>query len=97
LLDSGRFNIYLVQYSGYNALSGTIQSNANFLLEKKSDSGFQYAAFPIALRMTDRKYEKVKENLYPFFKDYPEIIEKIKLYEQQDNFLEIIELIKKLN
>jgi hypothetical protein len=61
------------------------------------DSGYQYAAYPFAIRMRDKKYEDAKENLFVFFKDCPAIIDKIKLYKQQDNFFEIISLIKKLN
>ena len=47
--------------------------------------------------MRDKKYEKAKEGLYTFFKDYPDIIEKIRSYKQQDNFFDIIELMKKSN
>ena len=97
LLDSGRYNIYFVTISEYNALSGGIQNYPNFLFEKKTDSGYQYAAYPFAIRMRDKKYENAKENLFVFFKDYPEIIDKIKSYKQQDSFLEIISLMKKLN
>jgi hypothetical protein len=97
LLDSGSYNIYFVSISEYNALSGVMQNYPNFLFEKKTDSGFKYAAYPFEIRMKDTKYENAKENLYVFFKDYPEIIDKIKSYRQQDNFYEIISLMKKLN
>ncbi len=97
LLDSGRFNIYFVDVPEYNALSGSVQSYPNFLFEKKTDSGHQYVAYPWAVRMRDKKYENAKENLFVFFADYPEIIAKIKLFRQQDNFFEIIDLMKKMN
>jgi hypothetical protein len=61
------------------------------------NSGYQYAAYPFAIGMRDKKYENAKENLFVFFKDYPEIIDKIKSYKQQNSFLEIISLVKKLN
>jgi hypothetical protein len=97
LLDSGRFNIYFGDVPEYNALSGSVQSYPNFLFEKKTDSGYQYVAYPWAVRMRDKKYENAKENLFVFFADYPEIIAKIKLFRQQDNFSEIIDLMKKMN
>ncbi len=97
LLFKGRYTIYFVSISEYNAISGAIQHYPNFLFEKKTDSGFQYAAYPAGIRMTDKKYEKAKDDLYIFFRDYPEIIEKIKRYRQQDNFFEIIDTIEKLN
>ena len=97
LIDSGRFNIYFVNISEYNALSGVMQNYPNFLFEKKTDSSSQYAAYPFAFRMRDGKYEGAKENLFVFFKDYPEILDKIKLYRQQDNFLDIIDFMKKFN
>ncbi len=94
-LDSGRVNCYLVYYSGYNALGGSIQSYANALFEKKTDSGLVYAAYPVAMRMKDKKFERVKDNLQDFFKDYPEIADKIKSIQQQDGFSELLKLIKK--
>ena len=97
LLDSGKYNIYFVLIAGYNAIGGGIQTYPNFLFEKRVDSSYQYAAYPFAIRMKDKRYEKAKENLYTFFKDYPDIIEKIKSYKQQDNFFEIINLMKKSN
>src|SRR5579864_250728 len=97
LLDSGKVNSYLVYYSGYNALGGSIQSYPNVLFEKKTDSGWVYAAYPVALRMKEKKFEKIKENLQSFFKDYPEIAEKIKTFQQQDGFAQLLELVKKSN
>jgi hypothetical protein len=97
LLDSGKVNSYLVYYSGYNALAGSAQSYANILFEKKTDSGWVYAAYPVALRMRDKKFEKIKENLQSFFRDYPEIAEKIKTIQQQDGFSELLNLVKKLD
>jgi hypothetical protein len=97
LLDSGSFNIYFVLVTGVDAISGAVQAYPNFYFEKKSDSSFVYAAYPFAIRMKDKKYEKAKENLYTFFKDYPQLIEKIKTYKKQDDFFEIIDLMKKTN
>jgi hypothetical protein len=97
LLDSGKVNSYLVYYSGYNALAGAAQSYANILFEKKTDSGWVYAAYPVALRMKEKKFEKIKENLQSFFSDYPEIAEKIKTIQQQDGFSELLNLVKKLD
>jgi hypothetical protein len=97
LLDSGSFNIYFVNITEYNALSGVIQNYPNFLFEKITDSGKRYAAYPFNIRMSNKRYEEAKEDLFVFFKSYPEINDKIKLYKQQDNFLEILNLMKKLN
>jgi hypothetical protein len=97
LIDSGEFNIYLVFISGYNAFAGGIETDLNFVFERKIDSVNQYAAYPFAMRMKDKRYESAKEDLYIFFKDYPAIIDKIKTYKQQDDFLAIINLMKSLN
>jgi hypothetical protein len=96
LLDSGKVNTYLVYYSGYNALGGAIQSYPNIVFERKTDSGNIYAAYPVEIRMRDKKFEKVKENLLSFFRDYPEIVEKIKTIQQQDNITEIVNMFKRL-
>lgn len=97
LLDSGRVNVYLVYYSGYNALGGAIQSYPNIVFERKTDSGNVYAAYPVDIRMKDKKFEKIKDNLLVFFGDYPEIAEKIKTLQQQNGLAEILNQIKKLN
>jgi hypothetical protein len=97
LLDSGSFNIYFVMLSGYNALSGSIQPYPNFLFERKSDGMNQYAAFPFAMRMKSKKYEKAKETLYNFFRDYHSIIDKLKACKQTDDFFAVINLMKTLN
>jgi len=97
LLDSGKVNTYLVYYSGYNALGGAIQSYPNIVFERKTDSGNIYAAYPVAIRMKDKKFEKVKDNLQLFFRDYPEIVEKIKTIQQQNGLAEILNQVKKLN
>jgi len=97
LLDSGKVNSYLVYFSGYNALAGVNQSYANIVFEKKTDSGYVYAAYPVGIRMKDKKFERVKDNLQIFFRDYPEIEDKIKTVQQQDGFSGILELVKKLH
>ena len=97
MLFGGHFNIYFVQFAAYNALAGGIQQYPNFLFEKKTDSGNVYAAFPVAMRMRDKKFEKAKDDLLMFFRDYPGIVEKIKALKQDDDFFEMIRLMKKLN
>ena len=55
LLDSGHFNIYFVNISEYNALSGVMQNYPNFLFEKMTSNGNQYASYPEGIRMRDGK------------------------------------------
>ncbi|HEY2350072.1 MAG TPA: hypothetical protein VGH64_13710 [Puia sp.] len=97
LLDSGKVNSYLVFYSGYNALAGSVQSYPNILFEKKSDSGNVYAAFPVAMRMKEKKFEQIKDRLLLFFTDFPVIAEKIKSLRPEDGFTEILNLVKKMD
>ena len=97
LLDKGKFNIYFVVITGYNAISGGIQTYPNFLFQNTRDTNFTLVAYPYAIRMKDKKYDKAKENLYVMFKDYPEIVEKLKSYKQQNDFFEIVNLIKAIN
>jgi hypothetical protein len=97
LLDSGKINSYLVFYSGYNALRGAAESYANLLFEKKTDSGYVYAAYPVAMRMKEKKFERVKENLLSFFSNYPTMAEKIKTFQQTDGVSELLPMIKNLN
>ena len=97
LLDSGKVNCYMVCYSGYNALGGSVQSYENILFEKKTDSGFMYAAFPVEMRMKEKKFERIKDNLLLFFSDYPKVAEKMKFLRQEDDFTDVLNLVKNID
>lgn len=97
LLDTGRFTIYFVLIAGFNALSGSIQTYPNFLFQNARDSGAALIAYPFAIRMKDKKYENAKDDLYALFKDYPEVVEKLRVYKQQDDFFEIVDMVKAIN
>jgi hypothetical protein len=97
VIDRGTYNIYLILSSDYNAMSERNETYANFIFEQKISDAFQYAAYPFDLMMKDSKYEKAKEGLYSFFKDYPEVIQKIKDYNPQDDFFEVIRFLKEFN
>lgn len=97
IVDMGRINVYYVLVTGYNALGGAIQTYPNFIFEKMEDGQNVVVSYPFGIRMRDKKYENAKEDLYAFFQDHPEVVEKIKGYKQQDSFFHIIELVKAIN
>lgn len=97
LLDSGKINIYFVLITGYNALGGAIQTYPNFLFQNTQEKSTPIVAYPFAVRMRDKKYERAKDDLYTLFNAYPEIIEKIKNYRQQDDFFEIVNMVRLAN
>ena len=76
LLDKGKFNIYFVVITGYNAISGSFQTYPNFLFQSIRDTNFTLVTYPYAIRMKDKKYVNTKNNLYVMFKDYLEIVKK---------------------
>ncbi|MPT31648.1 MAG: hypothetical protein E2600_08275 [Chryseobacterium sp.] len=96
VISEGKFNIFLVIITGYNPISGGIGNYSNFLFQDSQDKNGRLYAYPYLIRMKEKKYENAKEQLYILFKDYPEIIEKIKNFKKEDNFLEIIETIKSI-
>lgn len=93
ILHEGKINIYFVVYHGYEPVSGA-GIFPNIVFEKFTGDKDEYAAYPILIRMKDKKYEKAKEILYSFFADYPKIVDKIKQYKPQQDFFEIINLLK---
>jgi len=97
IIDSGRFNIYLVFVTDYNPIAQSIQTFPNYIFEKKYDSATQYAAYPVAVRMRDKKFEKAKEPLFGFFREYPEIVNKLKDYKKEDDFETVISLMRRQN
>ncbi len=97
ILDSGKFNIYLVLISGYDPLAGGIQTYPNFLFQNGQIEDAELVAYPFLIRMRDKKYDRAKEDLYLLFKDHPDIISSIKNYKQRDNFFDIVDMVKAIN
>jgi len=91
---TGKINIYYVLYFGYDALQGRYVTYPNIIFEKTKEEKPEYAAFPVMIKMQDKKYEKAKQNLYPFFKDYPAIQQKLKQYYLDSNIFSLVEFIK---
>ena len=97
LIDSGAFTIYLANTSGYNH-NGDLQYYSNYVFQKKTKDGFQYAAYPIGnLSADNNKFARVKAELREFFKDYPAVVEKLRNLKQEEDFSETVDLMKHLN
>ncbi|OQP62374.1 hypothetical protein A3860_28870 [Niastella vici] len=94
VIYTGKINVYYVLYFGYNALEGKYETYPNIIFEKTKEEKQEYAAFPVMIKMQDKKYEKAKQNLYPFFKDYPAIQQKLKQYYLDSNIFSLVEFIK---
>ncbi|AZA86277.1 hypothetical protein EG349_05490 [Chryseobacterium shandongense] len=97
VISEGKFNVYLTSIRGYNAISRTAEDYLNFVFLDTSDPDKKLYAYPYVIRMKEKKYEKAKENLYVLFKDYPEIVEKIRAFKKENNFLQIIDMISNIN
>ncbi|WP_415326518.1 hypothetical protein [Chryseobacterium sp. MMS23-Vi53] len=97
VVSEGKINVYFTVLTGYNAVSRTIEDYPNFVFQNSADPEKKMYAYPFEIRMKEKKYEKAKENLYIVFKDYPEILEKIKAFKKENNFLEIIKMIEEIN
>jgi hypothetical protein len=93
LLHSGTINIYFVVYHGYEPMTGSGVFQ-NIVFEKVSGDKKEYAAYPIGIRMKDKRYEAAKEKLYLFFANYPTIVDKIKAFEKQQDFFDITNFVK---
>ncbi len=93
---TGKINIYYVLYYGYDARRGGITTFPNIIFEKTRAERQEYAAFPVLTKMNEKKYEQAKQNLYPFFSDFPPILEKLKKYHQQNNIISLVEFIKQI-
>ena len=96
VIYTGKINIYYVLYYGYDALQGGYVTYPNIIFEKTKEEKQEYAAFPVYIRMKEKKYEKAKQNLYPFFSEYPAILEKLKLYSRDNDIFTLVEHIKQI-
>lgn len=97
VVSEGKFNIYFTSIRGYNAIARTLEDYPNFVFQDANDAEKKLYAYPFRLRMKEKKYEKAKEDLYILFKDYPEIVDKIKAFKKENDFLEIIKMIEDIN
>jgi hypothetical protein len=97
LIDSGRFTIYFVVITRFNAFTRTLGSYPNFLFQDTRDSSGKLIPYPFAIRMLERNYEAAKANLFVMFRDYPAIVEKLRNFTRRDNFLEIVDMIEAVN
>lgn len=94
VIYTGKINVYYVLYFGYDAMQGKYVTYPNIIFEKTKEAKPEYAAFPVMIKMQDKKYEKAKQNLYPFFKEYPAIQQKLKQYYLDSNIFSLVEFIK---
>ncbi|MGV0923992.1 hypothetical protein [Empedobacter tilapiae] len=96
VVSKGKFNIYLITLAGYNPISRAPEDYLNFIFQDATNEKNNLIAYPYLIRMKEKKYEKAKADLYILFKDYPEVIEKIKSFNKENSFLELIEMISKI-
>jgi hypothetical protein len=96
IIYTGTINIYYVLYYGYDDRQGCINTYPNIIFEKTKGDKQEYAAFPVLTKMNEKKYAQAKQNLYPFFSDFPAIQEKLKHYRQNNNIITLVEFIKKI-
>jgi hypothetical protein len=96
VIYTGKINIYYVLYYGYDPLQGSITTFPNIIFEKIKENKPEYAAFPVRIRMGEKKYEQAKQNLVPFFSEYPAILKKLKVYSPDSNIFTLVEYIKQI-
>jgi len=95
ILYTGKINVYYVLYHGYDALQGFI-TYPNLIFEKTKNDKPEYAAFPVYIRMREKKYDQAKEKLLPFFSEYPSIQEKLKTFNRTTNVSSFVDFIKQI-
>jgi hypothetical protein len=96
VIYTGKINVYYVLYYGYDPVQGAITTFPNIIFEKTKEEKREYAAFPVNIRMHEKKYEKAKQNLCPFFSEYPSILEKLKVYSRDKDIFSLVEYIKQI-
>jgi hypothetical protein len=96
VIYTGKINIYYILYFGYDALQGGVVTYPNIIFEKIKNDQHEYAAYPVMIRMREKKYEQAKQNLVPFFSEYPAIVEKLKLYSRDSDIFTLVNFIKQI-
>jgi hypothetical protein len=96
VIYTGKINIYYVLYYGFDAQQGAVATYPNLVFEKTTNNRQEYAAFPVLIKMQDKKYEKAKQNLFPFFSEYPGILKKLKIYSPNSDIFTLVNYIKQI-
>lgn len=96
LIWRGKINVYELFYHGYSGLAGPVVF-PSLVFEKQDSAGTQYASFPFAVRMKDKRYEQAKEPLYTFFAASPELTEAIRSFRQEGDVFEWVKIIRSLH
>jgi len=96
VIYTGKINVYYILYFGYDALQGGVVTYPNIIFEKTKNDQHEYAAYPVMIRMREKKYEQAKQNLYNFFSEYPAILEKLKLYSRDSDIFTLVDFIKQI-
>jgi hypothetical protein len=77
-------------------LQGGVVTYPNLIFEKTKNDRHEYAAYPVLIRMREKKYEQAKQKLYHFFSEYPAILEKLKLYSLDSDIFSLVNFIKQI-
>lgn len=93
VLHKGKISMYLVFYYGYESVSGAI-NYPNVVFTRYKDGKLQYVSYPVFVKMKEKRYEKAKQPLIEFFADYPEIVQLVKAYTRDSNFMEILDKVR---
>ncbi len=96
IIYTGKINVYYVLYNGYDALQGSFSAYPNLIFEKTKDDKPEYAAFPVYIRMREKRYDQAKERLLPFFSEYPSIQEKLKTFNRATSMSGFVDFIKQI-
>lgn len=96
VIYTGPINIYYVLYYGYDTRQGAVTTYPNLVFEKTKDNRQEYAAFPVLIKMQEKQYEKAKQNLFPFFSEYPSILKKLKIYSVNSDIFTLVNYIKQI-
>ncbi|MCB9182981.1 MAG: hypothetical protein H6591_03610 [Flavobacteriales bacterium] len=96
-LHVGTFTVYMVFIEAYDGVSGAIQTYPNLLFQRTGVPGSTPVPFPYAVRMKDKRFEKVKEPLITLFKDHPAVTEHLRNLNKQDDIAALLETVKAID
>lgn len=93
-VDKGRINMYLIYFSDYNPISGSIQIFQNLVLIK---SNRKQMVIPILQRVKKKLINETKEELKLFLGNQPMWNSKIEDIAKSNGMIETIDIVKAYN
>lgn len=96
-LHAGTYSVHMVFIEAFDGVSGAIQTYPNILFQRGEAAGNTPVPLPYGVRMKDARFEKAKEPLYALFNEHPDLVDRLRALQKEDDPTAIISAVKAID